>query len=159
MGRTMSDIKGHKPTRHKVAVHVDRDGGNGEELAYMFIAPVQRVTDVLNDDRNFLPFERPDGSVFVVAKRTIRCIMPLELGRQINESNPYELLGVTLAASDEEVQQAYRCSIEAVHPERVNALGLPQDFLELATRRAAQLSNAYRRITALRKAEAANTYQ
>jgi DnaJ-domain-containing protein 1 len=154
----VADVRGNKATRHKVAVSLDRDGAADEHLAYMFIAPTQRVTDVLNDERDFLPFERADGSVFVVAKRTIRCITPLEMGRQVNESNPYELLGVPLAATDEEVQEAYRNSIAAVNPDRVHSLGLPRDFLELATRRAALLSSAYRRITALRKAEAAASH-
>ena len=68
-------------------------------LAYVFLAPAQRVTDLLNDGRHFLPFERPDGWVFVVAKRTIRCITPMEMGRQINEKDPYDLLGITLIAT------------------------------------------------------------
>ena len=119
----------------------------------MFIAPAQRVTDVLNDEREFLPFERPDGSLFVVAKRTIRCITPMEIGRRINEKDPYDLLGLTPAATDDEVHDAYRYSIAAVHPDRVHSLGLPTDFLEMATRRAGQLNDAFRKIRALRKVE------
>jgi len=149
------DTRRNKVTRYKIAVSVGRDGSDGEELAYMFVAPAQRVTDVLNDEREFLPFERPDGSVFVVAKRTIRCITPMELGRHVNERDPYDLLGITLAATDEEVHDAYRRSIAAVHPDRVQAFGLPQDFLEMATRRAGQLNDAYRKIRALRKVETA----
>jgi DnaJ-domain-containing protein 1 len=151
----LSDTRRSKVTRHKVAVSIDRDGSDDEQLAYMFIAPAQRVTDVLNDEREFLPFERPDGSVFVVAKRTIRCITPMEMGRLVNEKDPYDLLGITLTATDEEVDEAYRNSIAAVHPDRVTALGLPPDFLEMATRRAGQLSDAFRKIKALRKAELA----
>ena len=88
MTRCCWTLGDNKVTRYKVAVSIDRDGNNDEELAYMFLAPAQRVTDVLNDGRDFLPFERPDGSVFVVAKRTIRCITPMEMGRQINEKDP-----------------------------------------------------------------------
>jgi DnaJ-domain-containing protein 1 len=150
----MLDTRRNKVTRYKVAISIDRDSSEGKELAYMFIAPAQRVTDVLNDEREFLPFERPDGSVFVVAKRTIRCITPMEMGRRINEKDPYDLLGLTPAATDDEVHDAYRHSIAAVHPDRVHSLGLPSDFLEMATRRAAQLNEAYRKIRALRKVEA-----
>jgi hypothetical protein len=149
------DTRHTKGTRHKVAVSIARDGSNDEELVYMFIAPAQRVTDVLNDERGFLPFERPDGSVFVVAKRTIRCITPMEMGRQVNEKDPYDLLGITLIATDEEVHETYSRSVAAVHPDRVHSLGLPPDFLEMATRRAGQLNDAYRKIKALRKAELA----
>jgi|SRR5688572_22061876 len=149
----MLDTRRNKVTRYKVAISIDRDSSEGEELAYMFIAPAQRVTDVLNDEREFLPFERPDGSVFVVAKRTIRCITPMEIGRRINEKDPYDLLGLTPAATDDEVHDAYRHSIAAVHPDRVHSLGLPSDFLEMATRRAGQLNDAFRKIRALRKVE------
>ena len=41
----------------------------------------------------------------------------------------------------------------SVHPDRVHSLGLPADFLEMATRKAAQLNDAYRKIKAVRKAE------
>ena len=149
----MLDARRNKVTRYKVAISINRDSSEGEELAYMFIAPAQRVTDVLNDEREFLPFERPDGSLFVVAKRTIRCITPMEIGRRINEKDPYDLLGLTPAATDDEVHDAYRYSIAAVHPDRVHSLGLPTDFLEMATRRAGQLNDAFRKIRALRKVE------
>lgn len=147
------DARRNKQTRHKVAIRLDRGSVEGEELVYMFIAPDQRVTDVLNDEREFLPFERADGTVFAVAKRIIRCITPLEIGRKVNENDPYALLGLTTAATDEQVHDSYERLVAAVHPDRVHSLGLPQDFLELATRRAAQLSDAYRRIKAVRKAE------
>jgi DnaJ like chaperone protein len=80
--------------------------------------------------------------------------MPLEMGKPVNERDPYDLLGLSMAASDTEVQEAYHRAITAVHPDRVHTLGLPADFLELATRRAAAINNAYRRIKAIRKAEA-----
>jgi DnaJ-domain-containing protein 1 len=154
MARTLLDPNRNKQTRHRIAVRVDLGNDDGEQLAYLFTAPAQRVTDVLNDEREFLPFERPDGSVFVVAKRVIRCITPMETGRQVNEKDPYDLLGLTPAATDEEVHEAYRHAIEAINPERMQPLGLPPDFLEMAMRRAAQLNEAYRKIKALRKAEA-----
>ena len=77
------DSRRNKQTRHKVAIRLDRGHVEGEELVYMFIAPDQRVTDVLNDEREFLPFERADGTVFAVAKRIIRCITPMETGLRV----------------------------------------------------------------------------
>jgi DnaJ-domain-containing protein 1 len=154
MARTLLDPNRNKQTRHKIAVRVDLGDDAGEQLAYLFSAPAQRVTDVLTDEREFLPFERPDGSVFVVAKRIICCITPMEIGRPVNEKDPYDLLGLTPAATDEEVHEAYKRASEAVDPERMQSLGLPADFLEMAMRRAAQLNEAYRKIKAVRKAEA-----
>ena len=119
----------------------------------MFVFPTERVIDTLNDDREFLPFERPDGTLIIVAKKTILRLSPLEIGRQVDSRDPYDLLGVPMTASDAEVQEAYHRAVGAVHPDRVHSLGLPADFLEMATRKAAQLNDAYRKIKAVRKAE------
>src|SRR6185503_20719112 len=104
---------------------------------------------------DFLPFERPDGSVILIAKKTIRRMSPMELKRQVDAGDPYDLLGVKLTATDEEVHQAYLRAVAAVHPDRVNSMGLPGEFLEMATLRAAQLNDAYRKIKAVRKADVA----
>jgi hypothetical protein len=143
----------NKKNRRKIAVSLDT--GDGEELVYMFVFPSERVVDTLNDDRAFLPFERPDGSVTIVAKKIIRRLSPMEISRHVDYKDPYDILGVPLTASDSEVQEAYHRAVSAVHPDRVHSLGLPGDFQELATRRAAQLNDAYRKIKAVRKAEKA----
>jgi hypothetical protein len=145
------DAKSNKRQRRKIAVNLD--AGDGEELVYMFVYPTERVIDTLNDDREFLPFERPDGSLTIVAKKIIRRLSPMELGRRVDEKDPYDLLGVPISATDAEVKDAYHRAVSAVHPDRVRSLGLPADFLELATRRAALLNDAYRRIKSVRKAE------
>jgi hypothetical protein len=141
----------NKKNRRKIAVNLDT--GDGEELVYMFVYPAERVIDTLNDERAFLPFERPDGSVTIVAKKIIRRLSPMEVTRPINTRDPYDLLGITLTATDEEVREAYHRAVAAVHPDRVHSLGLPGDFLEMATRQAALLNDAYRKIKAVRKAE------
>lgn len=118
----------------------------------MFISPTERVSDTLNDDRDFLPFERPDGSVMMVAKTQIRKLTPMEAVGASQSQDPYALLGIASGASDHEIQEAYHRAVSAVHPDRVHSLGLPMDFLEMATRRAALLNDAYRKIRKARKA-------
>jgi DnaJ domain len=144
-----------KRNRRKIAVSLDT--GDGEELVYMFVYPSERVIDTLNDDRAFLPFERPDGSVTIVAKKIIRRLSPMEMTRHVHAGDPYDVLGVPMTATDAEVQEAYHRAVASVHPDRVHSLGLPAEFLEMATRRAAQLNDAYRKIKAVRKAETAGT--
>ncbi|WP_119303044.1 J domain-containing protein [Dongia deserti] len=151
----MLETNRNKKQRRKIAVSLDT--GEGEELVYMFVYPSERVIDTLNDDRAFLPFERPDGSLTIVAKKIIRRLSPMDLSRQVNLRDPYDVLGVPMTATDSEVQEAYHRAVAAVHPDRVHSLGLPADFLEMATRRAAQINDAYRKIKSLRKAEAAGT--
>lgn len=147
----MLDSNRNKKNRRKIAVSLDT--GDGEELVYMFVYPTERVIDTLNDDRDFLPFERPDGSLTIVAKKIIRRLSPIEIARHVDFKDPYDVLGIPLTASDAEVHDAYHRAVAAVHPDRVHSLGLPGDFLEMATRRAAQINDAYRKIKAVRKAE------
>lgn len=147
----MLDSNRNKKNRRKIAVSLDT--GDGEELVYMFVYPTERVIDTLNDDRDFLPFERPDGSLTIVAKKIIRRLSPIEIARHVDFKDPYDVLGIPLTASDAEVHDAYHRAVSAVHPDRVHSLGLPGDFLEMATRRAAQINDAYRKIKAVRKAE------
>ena len=148
----MLESNRNKKQRRKIAVSLDT--GDGEEMVYMFVFPTERVIDTLNDDREFLPFERPDGTLTIVAKKTILRLSPMDLERQIDTRDPYDLLGVTMTATENEVREAYHRAVAAVHPDRVHSLGLPADFLEMATRKAAQLNDAYRKIKAVRKAEA-----
>ncbi len=148
----MLETNRNKKQRRKIAVNLDT--GDGDELVCMFVFPTERVIDTLNDDREFLPFERPDGSLDIVAKKVIRRLSLMEVGRQFDSRDPYDRLGVPMTASDAEVQEAYHRAVAAVHPDRVHSLGLPADFLEMATRKAAQLNDAYRKIKAVRKAEA-----
>jgi hypothetical protein len=149
------DASRNKRTRKKIAVGLDT--GDGEELVYMFVSPVERISDTLNDERDFLPFERPDGSLVMVAKTQIRRLTVLETLSQVEAHDPYALLGIEPGASDEAVKEAYHKAVGAVHPDRVHTLGLPPEFLEMATRRAAQINDAYRKITRQRKESAAKS--
>jgi DnaJ-domain-containing protein 1 len=143
----------NKRTRKKIAVSLDL--GEGEELLYMFVSPQERIIDTLNDERDFIPFERADGSVLIVAKTMIRTLAPRETASaSIVAGDPYDLLGIHAGATDAEVQEAYHRAVSAVHPDRVHSLGLPEDFLDMATRRAALLNDAYRKIRKMRKSDA-----
>ena len=117
----MLEANRNKKQRRKIAVNLDT--GDGEELVYMFVFPTERVIDTLNDDREFLPFERPDGSLTIVAKKTILRLSPLDMGRQVDTRDPYDLLGIAMTASDDEVHQAYHRAVAAVHPDRVHSGG------------------------------------
>ncbi len=149
----MLDANRNKRTRKKIAVALDT--GEGDELVYMFVSPVERISDTLNDERDFLPFERPDGTFMMVAKTQIRRLTPIDSIHHTESTDPYVLLGVEPDASDAAVKEAYHRAVSAVHPDRVHTLGLPPEFLEMATRRAALLNDAYRKIRQARKEAAA----
>ena len=140
-----------KKTLIKVAVMLD--AGDGEEFVYMFVPPTLEVGDVLNDERSFLPFEHIDGTVAQIAKKCIRSVVPMNSGQRIDGNDPHDVIGVDPSVSDAELQSAYHKAIAAVHPDRLTPLGLPAELMEVATRRAAKLNDAYRKIKFLRKFE------
>ncbi len=60
--------------------------------------------------------------------------------------SPYEVLGVSANASDEEVRRAHRKLVREYHPDTLQAKGLPEDFLEFATEKMAAINDAWSHI-------------
>ena len=133
----------------KVAVMLDT--GDGEQFAYLLVPPALEADDVLNDARAFLPIERVDGTTAIIAKTCIRSVVPVDSGRQVDPIDPHDVLGVDPCSSDDALQESYHRAVRAVHPDRVGGLGLPPEFMEMATRSTARLNDAYGKIKALRK--------
>ena len=51
-----------------------------------FLNPQQRILDILNDERAFLPFEDSEGVIIVLLKTTIRRIKPVV--QELEHANP-----------------------------------------------------------------------
>ena len=66
-------------------------------------------------------------------------------------SDPYEILGVSHKASDEEIKAAHRRLVVENHPDKLVAEGLPQEFVDLANEKLATINAANDRIRARRK--------
>ena len=58
----------------------------------------------------------------------------------------YKLLGITPEATDAEVKKAYRKKAAEFHPDKVQASGLSNDFIQLAKEQFQKISNAYETI-------------
>ncbi len=61
------------------------------------------------------------------------------------EKDPYEILGVSKNASEEEIKSAYRRQAQRYHPDRVSHLG--EEFQELAKQRFQEIQKAYETIS------------
>jgi hypothetical protein len=57
----------------------------------------------------------------------------------------YQLLDVAADAPTEEIKRAFRCEIAKYHPDKVQHLG--KEFQEIAARKAAELTRAYKTLT------------
>lgn len=63
-----------------------------------------------------------------------------------DEEDPYEILGVSRDATDEEVRKAYRNIIKDFHPDKLVAKGMPEEFHELGAKKTSEANIAYDQI-------------
>lgn len=62
------------------------------------------------------------------------------------DADPYRILGVARAASDDEIKTQYRKLMREHHPDTLVAQGLPQEFIDVANEKVAAINDAYDRI-------------
>jgi hypothetical protein len=121
---------------------------DGSTLTAKFFVAIQgRLTDLLNDDRKFLPVETSDGEIVAVAKSSIaRASMPGAAPKVYRGNNPYVILGVREGVTAEELKTAYHQLSMLHHPDRIKGFGLGDDYQELATLNMARINDAYAQI-------------
>jgi hypothetical protein len=129
------------------AVPVEITLSDGASLRAKVFVPMQgRISDVLNDDRPFLPIET-DGEQLALAKSSIKQVrMPSAQGPAKTKC-PYSVLGLRDGASLEDIKRAYRELCTANHPDRVRGAGLGAEFIELATQNMTRINTAYAQLT------------
>lgn len=124
--------------------------------AKFFVAIQGRLSDLLNDDRKFLPVETSDGEIVAVAKSSIvRVSMPSAEPKIYRGKNPYLILGVPDGAGPEEFKDAYHRLSMINHPDRIRGFGLSEDYQELATLNMARINGAYAEV--VKKMQASKT--
>ena len=86
---------------------------------------MQRLSDLLNDQRCLLPFQTSDRLVIHIKKTAITKILQLdqEVG-QAKITDPYDELGVSPRASHKELRKAYHDLCAPHHLDKVASLGL-----------------------------------
>ncbi len=66
-----------KTAKKKIEVEVELDDGKCL-TGSLYIHPQGRLTDMLNDERMFFPFERSDGTFIALKKSSCRSVTPLD---------------------------------------------------------------------------------
>jgi hypothetical protein len=150
MGGFSSDEK--KVFKKKLLVELELDSGailNG----YLFVGQTQRLSDLMNDDRTFLPFEALDGSITIFTKVLARRVKPVDKAGTVatDETDPFRLLGVPPTASEAQLREAYHRKVQETHPDKLAGMGVSADIIKFAHERMARINDAYNRARALRR--------
>ncbi len=62
------------------------------------------------------------------------------------DHHAYQVLGLTPQASVEEIKRTYKKMVNQYHPDRLIAKGVPEDFIQIANEKMAEINNAYEQI-------------
>ena len=141
---------------HKRKIEVEVKLNDGTNLmGALFVHAQQRLSDLLNDQRQFLPLLTSVGVIVNLSKSYIAQVTQLDQRADLDESDdPYEILGVAPSIPDDELKDAYRKLCADNHPDRLQAMGLSNDFVDLANSRMARINDAYQRIMSKRNGAA-----
>ena len=61
----------------------------------------------------------------------------------VSKEGYYKVLGASPNESIEEISRKYKKLIKEYHPDRLQGLGLPQDFIELANKKLVSINEAF----------------
>ena len=125
---------------------------NGDTLdGHVFVASDERVSDLLNDERAFLPVETLTETV-MVAKTQIAEVRTIAAVETNESGDPYEILRIERHASDEELRSAWMGRVKRCHPDRLAALEMDEEIVQAARRACQRINAAYDQAIRERKA-------
>ncbi|MCZ6845823.1 MAG: J domain-containing protein [Alphaproteobacteria bacterium] len=131
-------------------MHLD-DGS--QFLGMVSVMHGQRISELMNDERQFLPIQMPKGNVVILRKTAIFKVVPLDQHIEHDKIvDPYDILGVARGVSDEELTRFYHNAVKENHPDKVLSAGLSPQYLDMATSRMIRINEAYDRIVSMRQA-------
>ena len=118
----------------------------------LWCAQGERLADVLNDDRAFLPIQEGEA-LRCIAKGMIATAEPMA-GPPAESDDPYAVLRVPPTASDAEVRAAWMRRMKASHPDRLAGQGLDEQVIYAARRACQRINAAHDEVMRARRAAA-----
>ena len=136
---------GEKTTKARFEATIELVDGSSV-LGVFFVSPQARLSDLLNDQREFLPIEMTDGSITVVRKSSIVRATPLRQEALNGTVDPYTILNVKASVSYDELKAAYHAMCREYHPDKLQSLGLPNSMVDFGNAQMARINDAFQRI-------------
>lgn len=91
-----------------------------------------------------LDFLKNVAIIFGFSRQRFERIRVSHMGPE--KADPFEVLGLTRKASNDEIKRTYRKLTRENHPDKLIAQGVPQEFIDLANEKMAVINAAYDRI-------------
>ncbi len=135
------DVAGYEPYARQIA-GIFRDSPHVLEELLGGLFEIARADNVVHPAE--LDYLRNVAAIFGFDEAAFERIQAGHMGP--GEADPYEVLGLSADAGDDEVKTAYRRLAREYHPDRLIGEGLPQEFIDLATEKQATINDAYDRI-------------
>lgn len=129
--------------KKKVAVNLQLSDGSLLD-GFVFCNQGERVSDVLNDAREFLPFETHTSDIMMLRKGTIGTILARDT-KAVKKilTDPFDILGIKKGADQETAKRAYHDKVRTYHPDKLASLDLPEDMETYANDMLARINTAY----------------
>ena len=144
----------HQVCKTKIEVEVELNDG-ARLLGSLFIKQMQRLSDLLNDTREFLPVQTSEGLIVHLRKSTIVRVTQLDQVAEAGAAtDPYAILGVSPRVGNEGLRRAYHELCARHHPDKLVSLGLATEYIDMANSRIVRVIEAYDRIKRQRHGEA-----
>ena len=135
------DARGFEPYARQVAWMFRNEPAVLEEL----LAGLFHIAKADGEVRaSELAYLREVAGIFGLDGRSFERVHAMFVGP--DESDPFEVLGVSRGASNEEIKSTYRQLIRENHPDTLVAKGMPQEFIDIANERMAAINGAYDKI-------------
>ena len=135
------DPGGFEPYARQIAAMFDKDHPVLEELLDGLFH-IARADGQVHEAE--IAFIREVAAIFGLSEAEFARIREANLGP--DKADPYTILGVTRESSDEDIKAARRKLARDNHPDRLQAQGLPKEFVKMATEKLATINAAYDRI-------------
>jgi DnaJ-domain-containing protein 1 len=140
--------------RFRVALTTRLGGG---EAGAILVPAHHTLRQALNDDGPFIEIETEDGRQAFLLKTEIARIEPCDTVEprgadrgadwsRFDANDARIVLGVAADATEQELHAAWRDLAKAYHPDRLAALGLPDEIRRHADRVLARINAAYQRL-------------
>jgi DnaJ-domain-containing protein 1 len=140
-------------TQKRVRVELRMRSGESEKGS-LLIAAHHTLRQTLSDDAPFLEIETAEGTHAFLLKTEIARIDPVnsESRQRPRDGDDWTrfdakdarlVLGVAADATLDEIQSVWRALAKAYHPDRLMALGLPEELLRHAERVLVKVNAAY----------------